>query len=461
MCVFSPERTRQPTAKLRAEDKAIREQSPQAQLQQFRIEKTRTVIVANYANQRTGKEAVSSGPWLSTGFAVQEISSCDFWNDRGVLQRIGENILAASICFVCKWGSIHTSPSATQRKIKFSRCTILYYKLALRHARLAGINDERKLAKITLFDYERENIRRLWWVLYRDYSSFPKILVDSSIEDCENQLFLPSNKFLFESPTHIDYYGIEVMTSNEWYTCSIPDLDIEAYHSILQRIQLKTSRYTDMVLSGTSNDSLYIAGCINASLKEWRLSFLPKSKYYFKVITSRQNKDRDRAWFTVYIALLFYSVRINLVLPTFMRNVINGKDVTRQLYFKEALEAAIACSQLIDLISVFNPLLEYFEVVALLKLFPPTFFLLCCSKLHIEGAEKQFKMMIEGIKKFSVAFQKLNQFHNLLLHMESMDLLEAVIYYGIFLGRQKEEQVERPAVSQEELVRNMMQIRLE
>lgn len=337
----------------------------------------------------------------------------------------------------------------------------MYYKLALRHARLAGINDERKLAKITLFDYERENIRRLWWVLYRDYSSFPKILVDSSIEDCENQLFLPSNKFLFESPTHIDYYGIEVMTSNEWYTCSIPDLDIEAYHSILQRIQLKTSRYTDMVLSGTSNDSLYIAGCINASLKEWRLSFLPKSKYYFKVITSRQNKDRDRAWFTVYIALLFYSVRINLVLPTFMRNVINGKDVTRQLYFKEALEAAIACSQLIDLISVFNPLLEYFEVVALLKLFPPTFFLLCCSKLQIEGAEKRFKMMIEGIKKFSVAFQKLNQFHNLLLHMESMDLLEAVIYYGIFLGRQKEEQVERPAVSQEELVRNMMQIRLE
>ncbi|KAJ3323293.1 hypothetical protein HDV06_002066 [Boothiomyces sp. JEL0866] len=363
----------------------------------------------------------------------------------------------------CDYTTVLTLETITSvcYQIQFSDCTILYYKLALLHARLSGINSEKGLAKITLFDYERENIRRLWWVLYRDYSSFPKFLVDSRIYDYENQLFLPSDRFFFESPTALDYYGIEIMTSSEWYTCCMPNLEIEAYHSILQRIQLKTSTYTDLELTANRFDNFYIAGCINSSLIEWRVSFLPISTRYFEVIKSRKDKDRDKAWFAVYIALLYYSVRINLVLPTFMRNVINGKNVTRQLYFKEAVDAAISCGQLIRLIRGFNPDLEYFEVVALLKLFTPTFFLLCCTKLDVSGAKTHYNELIDGVKQFSVAFQKLNQFHKILLHMESMDLLEAVIYYGIFIGRQKEELVERPAASQEELMENMNQMTLE
>ncbi|KAJ3268616.1 hypothetical protein HDV01_002532 [Terramyces sp. JEL0728] len=333
---------------------------------------------------------------------------------------------------------------------------VMYFRLTIQYARISKISCEEQISKITLFDYEREHIRRIWWLVYRDYCSFPKHVPYGSILAEENKLFLPSSNIYFEFAGSRDYFGIEIMSSKEWYTYTLPDLDIEALHMIIQRIQEKTNHYFNIELTGNNNESHYIGGCINASMIDWMSVFTVKFQLAKFTITNQIEKDQDKAWFTIYISMVYFSARINLVLPAFMRNVIDGKKVTEQLYFKEALDAAVSCAQVVELIMKFNPDLKYMAMILVFALFPVGFFLLCCKKLLIDEATISFKIIIKGFQRFCHAFQKLNQFHNILLHMELLDLIDSVIYYGIFIGRQKGEIMERPAPSHIELMEYLL-----
>ncbi|KAJ3320583.1 hypothetical protein HDV06_005211, partial [Boothiomyces sp. JEL0866] len=322
---------------------------------------------------------------------------------------------------------------------------VVYFKFALQQALICGINNENELYKLSPFDYERENIRRTWWLLYRNYTTLCKLLGYGAICDADNQIFLPSARFYFESAYASDYYGIEIMSSREWYTATIPCQEVEAYHIILQRIQSKMFHHFEIELSENNLNSFYSAGAINASLLDWMHLFSPNLHQAFSIIRKKQRDEQEYAWLVVYTAFIFCSIRVNLIIPTFMRNVIKGKDVQKQLYFKEAMDAAVTCTNLVQIVMQYNPELEYFAAAVLLTLFPTAFHLLCCAKLGIPNSEDHYKFILNGIKLFSRAFQKLNQFYNVLLLLESKDLLETVIYYGIFITRQNSELMERPS----------------
>ncbi|KAJ3268617.1 hypothetical protein HDV01_002534 [Terramyces sp. JEL0728] len=322
---------------------------------------------------------------------------------------------------------------------------ILYFKLALQQARISGINSEHGISKISLFDYEKENIRRIWWILYRDYSFLCNIIGFRTMDDQENLLFLPSNKFYFESAHSSDYYGVEIMTSDEWYTACLPCQEVDGYHMLLQRIQSKMFHHFEIELSENDTLSLYSAGAINASLADWIHLFSPNLQKAFNSVRSGALENRETTWFTIYTAFVYCSIRVNLIIPTMIRNVIKGKKVMKQLYFKEAVESAVTSTNLIQVVIQFNPKLEFLAAAVLLSLFPTGFFLLCCAKMGIPKCEEYYKQLLDGIKKFSRAFQKLNQFYGILLLLQSKDLLEAVMYYGMFITRQNTELMERPA----------------
>lgn len=315
--------------------------------------------------------------------------------------------------------------------------------MALHHAKLSKINTERGISRISSFDYERENIRRIWWLLFRDFSFLSNLLGFSSILNSENQIFLPKSNYYFESPTSEDYFGIEVMSSDEWYTAIATGLDIDSYHAILHQIQLKAFRHFDMELSGEDYTASYYAGAIHASLNDWIDQFHPFLQSAMTAI--RNSAHVENTWFSLYIALIYYSIRVKLILPNLMRNVIRGKDVRNILYFSDAYDAAITGSILVNMVQRYNPNLDFFATAALLTIFPTGFFLLCCSKLGITECESSYKDTMEGIKYFSRAFQKMNQFYSVLQLLESKDLIETVIYYGIFVTRQSSEFFERPS----------------
>ncbi|KAJ3320568.1 hypothetical protein HDV06_005193 [Boothiomyces sp. JEL0866] len=335
---------------------------------------------------------------------------------------------------------------------------LVYYRLALQYAKSSNINTEEGISKLSHFDYERECIRRIWWLIYTNYTVFSKHIGYGTIKDEENQIFLPANRFYFESATSLDYFAVEIITSDEWYTVSLPNQSVEAYGILLLRIQSKIRYYVEIELSQKIPNLPYIAGTINSSLNEWMDAFSGKLQEAIHIITNRIPRNLDLSWLTVYGACIYNSNRINLMLPKFMKNVIKGKNVLHQLYFKEALDAALSNAQVVSLLLRYNPQLEYFTSVGLLTLFPCAFFLLCCTKIGnfaVESINSAYKLHLEGLNQFRLAFQKLNQFYNILLHLQSKDLLETIIYYGIFTGRRMDELMERPAASHVELLENL------
>ncbi|KAJ3320582.1 hypothetical protein HDV06_005210 [Boothiomyces sp. JEL0866] len=327
--------------------------------------------------------------------------------------------------------------------INSTKEAILYFRLALQHAKLCKINSELGISRISSFDYERENIRRIWWLLYRDLSFLSNILGHGTISEGEFQVFLPKSNYYFESPSTADFYGVEIMSSAEWYTAIPAGLDLDAYHTILHRIQLKVFQHFEMELSDEDPASFFSAATINASLNDWMDQFMPYLQEAMKNI--RNETNREMAWFTLYIALIYNSIRINLVLPSFMRNVIKGKDVKNLLYFDVAFEATTTSAILVNMVIKYNPNLDYFATAALLTLFPTAVFALCCTKMKILESHGYYNDIVCGIKNFSRAFQKMNQFHSMLQLLESKDLVETVIYYGIFVTRQQSEFFERPS----------------
>ncbi|KAJ3308820.1 hypothetical protein HDV04_000773 [Boothiomyces sp. JEL0838] len=262
-------------------------------------------------------------------------------------------------------------------------------------------------------------------------------------ETLEKELFQQNHEHLLYLRFKRFPTAIYVMSSDEWYTAIATGLDIDSYHAILHQIQLKAFRHFDMELSGEDYTASYYAGAIHASLNDWIDQFHPFLQSAMTAI--RNSAHVENTWFSLYIALIYYSIRVKLILPNLMRNVIRGKDVRNILYFSDAYDAAITGSILVNMVQKYNPNLDFFATAALLTLFPTGFFLLCCSKLGITECESSYKDTMEGIKYFSRAFQKMNQFYSVLQLLESKDLVETVIYYGIFVTRQSSEFFERPS----------------
>ncbi|KAJ3252770.1 hypothetical protein HK103_001269 [Boothiomyces macroporosus] len=216
--------------------------------------------------------------------------------------------------------------------------SIVYVKLAVLMAKKIGMNTEKGVGKMSHFDYERENIRRIWWLIFSNFSLTPVSFGIDTMVDADNEIFLPSDNFYFEPGTPNDYYGIEIMSSAEWYTCTLKHQSLQGYRMLLHRIQLKIHRYNQLELSENRNDLAYIAGAISSSLEEWKItlspiidSFLIKLRFNIKV-------DVEKGWLAAYLGLVYNSCRINLVLANFMKNIIKGKNVEQQLYFVEALK---------------------------------------------------------------------------------------------------------------------------
>ncbi|KAJ3323294.1 hypothetical protein HDV06_002067 [Boothiomyces sp. JEL0866] len=350
-------------------------------------------------------------------------------------------------------GSLFLKSSQIPKELNHFQETIMYFRLALFHAKSCQINSEEGISKITVFDYEKENIRRLWWLIYRNYCTFSKLLGMDMVDDGDSQIFLPSNNFHFEHLTPLKYYGIEIISSKEWYTPSIPNQSLASYHILLQRIQSKINQHMEISLSGNQDSALYQAGAINASLIEWFGEFNANISQAIVEIRGEYT-HLGSAWFTIYIAIIYCSLRINLILPNFFKGVLSGGKVQNILYFQYALDSALLCAQLVSLVKLYNPKLQYFAGAALLALFPPSFFLQCCQKMGFK-VKDSYDQIVEGIKIFNWAFQKMNQFYKILILLESKDITDSIIYYRIFTARQMDELMEQQSANYVDLLEKL------
>ncbi|KAJ3269709.1 hypothetical protein HDV01_001098 [Terramyces sp. JEL0728] len=332
---------------------------------------------------------------------------------------------------------------------------LIYTKLAIEMAKMLRINTEEGINNITPFDYEREHIRRIWWLMYSNFVQIPNSFGLETISNLEHGIFLPSNNALFESATSNDYYGIEIMSSEEWYTALIRDQSIQGYRMLLHRIQLQIHRYNQIELTDGRKETAYYVGSINASLNDWYNVFAPKLNVHLFNLKNNIERNLEEAWLAVYLAIVYICNRVNLILPSFMKNVIKGKKTTQQLYFNEAVEAVLDHAKILQLIIQSNP---NFQQISTFTLFPCAFLLLCCRKIPEVTSpeiETAYRLHLEGLKLFSLSFQKVSRLNNVLVSMESMTLVDTILYFGIFKRRNMDETVGKHAANHIEQLSNL------
>ncbi|KAJ3272893.1 hypothetical protein HDV01_005216 [Terramyces sp. JEL0728] len=320
---------------------------------------------------------------------------------------------------------------------------LIHTKFAIETAKSIGLNTEEGIARLSPFDYERENLRRTWWLLYCNFAQAPNSFGEKIIDESDLMLFLPSDNFYFETAGPSEYYGMEVMSSKEWYTPCIYSPSLQANRILLKKILVKIHQYFQLELAGEP-ESRYIAGCINASLNDWFSSFMPILLPHMLRIKNQELTEIHLSWFAIYIAVLYNSCRVNLIIPKFIKNVIKGKNVVRLLYFKDALEAAIHNSKLIALIVQYNPSVDYLGPMLLMSIFQCAYFLQCCGKIvNSQKIETSYALHMDGLRLFGVAFQKFSRLYNILISMETMTLLDATIFYGLFKRRKMDETMDK------------------
>ncbi|KAJ3270639.1 hypothetical protein HDV01_007527 [Terramyces sp. JEL0728] len=314
----------------------------------------------------------------------------------------------------------------------------LYASMGLLFAKNLGINTETGISKISSFDYERENIRRIWWLLYHLYALNPRKFVDCSVvSPADNQIFLPSSIY-YESETPLDYYGIEIMSSAEWYIPSIPDRDFQAYRIILHKIQLNILNYVHLELLNETANVRYIAGSLDASLNEWHGNVIGIVKYHAFKVQNQLIEDPELTWLVLGLYIIHNNARIDLIIPKFMKSIIKGRNVENLLYFKEAVEAAIENTLVLDLINNYNPTFNYLHAYIIYALFVCAFLLQCCIKIPSVCNEKiinAYEMHLNLLALHGVAFQRTSLYYSLILHLDDLDIYHAVLVYGEFRAK--------------------------
>ncbi|KAJ3250918.1 hypothetical protein HK103_003056 [Boothiomyces macroporosus] len=80
---------------------------------------------------------------------------------------------------------------------------LVHLKHAIDISKTIGLNTEVGIAKLSHFDYERENIRRIWWLLFSAFCSVPNSVGVGKINDTDHNVFLPSENFYFEAASEI------------------------------------------------------------------------------------------------------------------------------------------------------------------------------------------------------------------------------------------------------------------
>ncbi|KAJ3269757.1 hypothetical protein HDV01_001058 [Terramyces sp. JEL0728] len=307
----------------------------------------------------------------------------------------------------------------------------LYFKLAYFLARDIGMTTEDGISDLSPFDYEKENIRGVWWNFHT-----LGILLNERF-DSEVEVYLPSN-YVFETRTDKDIYGIQIMNSYEWYTCSLPRQSFAAYRVLLKRIQGKVMNYTHLEMRGETSEGPYIIGSIAGSLNEWVTATQSYIIGHINLILAHQVKVPLATWTTVYTKLSFNYLRIELIMGRLIKTVLENKNVFAILQLNEAIAAALDNTYLLQLITQHNPAFDYLIGHIGVMMFPSAFLLQCVTKfpkskkfkLNYTNLQCAFQVHLESLQLYASAFQRENTYYQLLAQMRDLDLYNAVLTFG-------------------------------
>lgn len=213
------------------------------------------------------------------------------------------------------------------------------------------------------------------------------------ITDSECRVFLPDTSNLNE----LAYLGVKIMSSDDWYTPSMPGLSIYASRTLLTRIIGKSLKFARICQQEpASTDNLYIYGILYDSLSVW-YSSLPKECWRCLAVVSDQSAQIDNPnllWITLDAIIQFYFAKYLVISPLFYHNILKGKrNISNHRNYIDTLAACEQISNILSLYLLLNPEFNLCSPLFANYIFQFTLPLICAMKLddvEKQNVQKQF-----------------------------------------------------------------------
>ncbi|KAJ3328858.1 hypothetical protein HDU91_004006, partial [Kappamyces sp. JEL0680] len=225
---------------------------------------------------------------------------------------------------------------------------------------------ESSVLTLAVSEYERENLRGLWWCLYL-LDRFLLEKNNNNINDDMNQVFLPSfdNPPFDHSQDKLPEYGLQIMSSPEWYTPSIPRQSLEAYRLLLWRIAGRALQFNYLTKTQPNatavSNPLFIMSSLEGSLREW-WRVLPDYIISHVALAQSDSPISDPAytWRVLYTLVQFNHVKTLVNHPCLLKNTLESPMLSvKSRAFQDSISCAHDNASLLSCYLRRNPQFEY------------------------------------------------------------------------------------------------------
>ncbi|KAJ3323253.1 hypothetical protein HDV06_002020 [Boothiomyces sp. JEL0866] len=282
-----------------------------------------------------------------------------------------------------------------------------YFYHSVLLAKKLGINDELNIQRLTTDEQEREDMRNFWWWLVHLDHNFA-YNDENMIQDSDCRVFLPATSNLNE----IAYLGMKIMSSEDWYTPSIPGLTIFACRTLLTRLLGKSFKFAKLCRADPDSvDTLYIYSKVYDSLSVW-YNNLPKECWNCLAVVADPSRSIDNAdllWVTLDAIIQFYFAKYLVITPLLYNKILKGNyNILGDRNYTDALSACEQISKILSFYQLMNPELNFCSPSFASYIFQFTIPLLCAVKLddpNKYGLQKQ----LDTIRNVLDIFTELQQ----------------------------------------------------
>ncbi|KAJ3260993.1 hypothetical protein HK103_006948 [Boothiomyces macroporosus] len=216
-----------------------------------------------------------------------------------------------------------------------------YFQLAVNAAKEIGLNVESKISKLATNAIDQEFHRMLWWRLYL-IDIWMGMKFDYLINDSDNQIYLPGSYLGFGQIDQKEELGLEIMTSEDWFTPGIPDQGVDSQMVILTRIFKKAYKFSKNHKSKCELNPFYIMSALEGSLNLW-WNNLPGEIHQKIIALHNFAPINDELYTSKILLMLMYYNYINVLIynPFMLKNIIeNPEKAVSGHAFKQSLKAA-------------------------------------------------------------------------------------------------------------------------
>ncbi|KAJ3273345.1 hypothetical protein HDV01_004562 [Terramyces sp. JEL0728] len=230
----------------------------------------------------------------------------------------------------------------------------IYFYHSVLLAKKLGINKEETIRKLTNDEQEREDLRNFWWWLVHIDHNF--VFNDENlIKDGDNLVFIPRTS----QDEVTAYLATKIMSSDDWFTPSIPGLSIYSNRTLLTRIIGKALKYAKMYCdNGSSIDNLFIFSKLQDSLLVWYSNLPQECVDCLAAVTNRSLpiKDEGYLWVTLDAIVQYYYTKLIVTIPTVYKLILeNSHAVTKNRIYLEVLSVCKEMSKILAYYSQMNP----------------------------------------------------------------------------------------------------------